>query len=187
MRTTSVYVTIFVMPRFPFLSQHYRSPVVPFLYSVYVVSQFVLSIWGTPETQLLFTSKTSYGNMKMTRYEYNGFVVLYMCRTKDFSATSYHNAKRWTRSSLTANSRTKRWPSACRREIASRICGAYPVLDRGNEETTAFQVSSSVSQLDDLHKASKTLAGVSIAITGMPDRTAEWIRKLISNAVHQKT
>lgn len=121
--------------------------------------------------------------MRMTRYEYNGFVVLYMCRTKNFSATSNHNAKRWTRSSLTANSRTKRWPSACRREMASRICGAYPVLDRGNEDTTAFQVSSSVSQLDDLHKASKTLAGVSIAITGMPDRTAEWTRKLISNAL----
>lgn len=102
------------------------------------------------------------------------------------SATSNHNAKRWMRSSLTANSRTKRWPSPCRREIASRICGAYPVLDRGNEDTTAFQVSSSVSQLDDLHKASKTLAGMSIAITGMPDRTAEWTRKLISNAVASK-
>jgi hypothetical protein len=123
---------------------------------------------------------------KMTRYEYNGFVVRYMCRTKDFSATTNHNAKRWTRSSLTANSRTKRCPSACRREIASRICGAYPVLDRGNEDTTAFQVSSSVTQLDDLHKASKTFAGVSTAITGMPDRTAEWTRKLISNAAASK-
>lgn len=67
--------------------------------------------------------------------------------------------------------------------MASRICGAYPVLERGNEDATAFQVSSSVIQLDDLHRASKTLAGVSIAITGMPDWTAERTRKPISNAV----
>ena len=82
---------------------------------------------------------------------------------------SAHNVRRCTRSSLTANSRMKWWPSDRRRQTASRICGAYPALESGNEDTAAFQVSSSVTQLDDLHKASKTLVGVSIAITGMPD------------------
>jgi len=104
-------------------------------------------------------------------------------RLKYLSSMWNHKANRCTRSSLTANSRTKRWPSACRREMASRICGAYPVLERANEAATVFQVSSSVTQLEDWHRRSKTLAGVSIAITGMPDRTAEQTRKPISNAV----
>ena len=60
------------------------------------------------------------------------------------------------------------------------------MLGFGNKDATAFHVSSSVIQLGDLHNASKTFAGVSIATTGIPDWTAEQTRKAVSNAIEQK-
>ncbi len=60
------------------------------------------------------------------------------------------------------------------------------MLEFGNEDATVFHASSSVIQLGDLHKISKTFAGVSIATTGMPDWTAEQTRKAISNAINEQ-